>query len=1311
MAFHPFIGVARHKYHEKRTFTISSSVALLEIPRSWYKLPCSTIRQGPGHVRKVRGSIAPVPFLIMPQEKEYQPSPERQQLLQQLEQLPQSVINWMLERIENLLEQIKKSLGPLEIPPKTAISAARSKIKEIRDKINSAFASRVEDSGVTRFEVAQQICTVFLEELDDIYSNLRKLKMLLFRPKDHIIAAVDGSIQFVQFIQEFLLIAQEGLLQASFPSFAKFKELKRMGQEAVTRFVQKGFGLLYTLCDSDVLIIRRFSAFLLALVTAIDVNQMLASDGLRRIVQLSVVDDKIIQLAMVMALWRTALVDEYYEQCKGYITQLKNDNDVEVRGAVALALKLLKVEAKKDDICANLEDQCDFDILSTSVAPPRNYRESNKLVIEVCEARSLKPKDGNTALGRIAEGKGGSSDPYVKIRYGTQKQKTKVQMSTTNPTFEEEFWFAPTNMLRVICYDHDKVGANDMIGSALIDLRPLRNGNALRNWFELFNDQDESAGFVDVGLQCTGNQLTVTAFGGRDLTAMDANGTSDPYLELRLLSEKSKTKVAKKTLNPVWNESFGMVCNLSSADFYFEVKDFDKTSSNDFLCATTVPADELLSKTDEMRWFELLDADGGNGGEISLRVSYRKDKLSLVILGCRNLPAADSAGLKDVLAAAGELKGKVKKKFKKATRAHGSHEDETPSPGTNVLPGFMDYRFPVDISPEHGLRESAYRPDGLESAAPPSTTGSGAEIPVTCNGSVLMTDTGLPWTVVGKDETPAAGTSDPLVVVRYHHQRMLSQPQMRTLNPIFNWRTVVELENAPHVVMATIYDFDKYSFSDALGTVSIDFTRIQNVGQLLAFPLKDRKGEAAGTVDMRLDFDGTMFNVQVAGARGLRGADSNNMSDPFCVLRLGRDKRKTIVQKKTLTPVWNETFVFDVTDKVAVTLYDYDRTSKNDLLGTLNLTLRYLPHYVTIHQWYPLHDAKVPSNTAQDFGFVRLRMMYCPAMVMTVDGAPVAGSPLMLSPRNTFASNQIWLLDEKSNQLVLREYPQLAVTVEGDRVVLKERSGSQDKNQVWSLSPTDVLANEKPTIVDKEASIAGDIKKVLAPPSLPGFGSSKKREQSEIVAATKSKADVLTCNIADLALPLQGTVVSVGPRVDSLPLQQKWRLSEHGYVESYCGAYLPNVMMVGEVKIGILKARGLNATDPTLKSDPYCACYFTCSDDAFKTKKISSTLTPEWNHTEIVKLPSYGEKYMVVEVWDHNKLGPDKLISQCRVLLGVGLHSEFAEDKEHTAWYPLMRRKQGETGMQRHLRSFWTNREFDAEGGEIRLSFLYHRFA
>ena len=306
-----------------------------------------------------------------------------QQLLQQLEQLPQSVINWMLERIENLLEQIKKSLGPLEIPPKTAISAARSKIKEIRDKINSAFASRVEDSGVTRFEVAQQICTVFLEELDDIYSNLRKLKMLLFRPKDHIIAAVDGSIQFVQFIQEFLLIAQEGLLQASFPSFAKFKELKRMGQEAVTRFVQKGFGLLYTLCDSDVLIIRRFSAFLLALVTAIDVNQMLASDGLRRIVQLSVVDDKIIQLAMVMALWRTALVDEYYEQCKGYITQLKNDNDVEVRGAVALALKLLKVEAKKDDICANLEDQCDFDILSTSVAPPRNYRESNKLVIEV----------------------------------------------------------------------------------------------------------------------------------------------------------------------------------------------------------------------------------------------------------------------------------------------------------------------------------------------------------------------------------------------------------------------------------------------------------------------------------------------------------------------------------------------------------------------------------------------------------------------------------------------------------------------------------------------------------------------------------------------------------------------------------------------------------------------------------------------------------------------------------------------------------------------------------------------------------------
>ena len=45
----------------------------------------------------------------------------------------------------------------------------------------------------------------------------------------------------------------------------------------------------------------------------------------------------------------------------------------------------------------------------------------------------------------------------------------------------------------------------------------------------------------------------------QELAAMDLGGTSDPYVKVYLLPDKNKkfeTKVHRKTLNPVFNESF-----------------------------------------------------------------------------------------------------------------------------------------------------------------------------------------------------------------------------------------------------------------------------------------------------------------------------------------------------------------------------------------------------------------------------------------------------------------------------------------------------------------------------------------------------------------------------------------------------------------------------------------------------------------------------------------------------------------------------------------------------------------------------------
>lgn len=55
------------------------------------------------------------------------------------------------------------------------------------------------------------------------------------------------------------------------------------------------------------------------------------------------------------------------------------------------------------------------------------------------------------------------------------------------------------------------------------------------------------------------SQLTVGILQAADLMSMDSGGTSDPYVKVVLLPDKKKkfdTKVHKKTLNPVFNETF-----------------------------------------------------------------------------------------------------------------------------------------------------------------------------------------------------------------------------------------------------------------------------------------------------------------------------------------------------------------------------------------------------------------------------------------------------------------------------------------------------------------------------------------------------------------------------------------------------------------------------------------------------------------------------------------------------------------------------------------------------------------------------------
>ncbi|XP_041854107.1 synaptotagmin-7 [Melanotaenia boesemani] len=230
-----------------------------------------------------------------------------------------------------------------------------------------------------------------------------------------------------------------------------------------------------------------------------------------------------------------------------------------------------------------------------------------------------------------------------------------------------------------------------------------------------------------------------------------------------------------------------------------------------------------------------------------------------------------------------------------------------------------------------------------------------------------------------------SGTSDPFVKIYLlpdKKHKLETKVKRKNLNP--HWNETFLFEGFPYekVRERTLYlqvlDYDRFSRNDPIGEVSIPLNKVE-LGQMKTFwkelkPCSDGSGRR-GDLLVSLCYNPTAntITVNIIKARNLKAMDIGGTSDPYVkVWLMHKDKRvekkKTVVMKRCLNPVFNESFPFDVPAHVLrettiiITVMDKDRLSRNDVIGKIYLSWKSGP--AEVKHWKDML-ARPRTNVAQ----------------------------------------------------------------------------------------------------------------------------------------------------------------------------------------------------------------------------------------------------------------------------------------------------------------------------------------------------------
>ncbi|XP_020624382.1 uncharacterized protein LOC110061862 [Orbicella faveolata] len=124
-----------------------------------------------------------------------------------------------------------------------------------------------------------------------------------------------------------------------------------------------------------------------------------------------------------------------------------------------------------------------------------------------------------------------------------------------------------------------------------------------------------------------------------------------------------------------------------------------------------------------------------------------------------------------------------------------------------------------------------------------------------------------------------------------------------------------------------------------------------------------------------------LLTITVVEGRNLPVMDPTGKSDPYCVVIVGNQEQRTVVQYSTVCPTWHETLQFEVSGVpqlmqnepvenaiscclqhyIQIDVWDYDTLNRDDFMGRVQIPLSLLSEETTA-RWYPLGRGSAKDN-------------------------------------------------------------------------------------------------------------------------------------------------------------------------------------------------------------------------------------------------------------------------------------------------------------------------------------------------------------